>query len=92
MLNTLQTTDIKDKELPLSKRDLHAAIAAFSFCLRAVISENRGTVLLFPRLLYEGIFEKRLRICPLPRLLSREIDLCILKNSSKTNCLMCGCK
>ena len=58
MLNTLQTTDIKDKELPLSKRDLHAAIAAFSFCLRAINSENRGTVLLFPRLLYEGIFEK----------------------------------
>lgn len=47
MLNTLQTTDIKDKELPLSKRDLHAAIAAFSFCLRAVISENRGTVFFF---------------------------------------------
>ena len=57
---------------PLSKRDCHAAIAAFSFCLRAVNSENRGAVLPFPRLLYEGIFEKRLRICPLPRLLSRE--------------------
>ena len=72
MLNTLQTTDIKDKELPLSKRDLHAAIAAFSFCFRAVNSENRGAVLPFPRLLYEGIFEKRLRIRPLPRLLNRE--------------------
>ena len=56
MLNTLQTTDIKDKELPLSKRDLHAAIAAFSFCLRAVNSENRGTVLLFPRLLSRRFF------------------------------------
>ena len=77
---------------PLTKRDYHAAIAAFFFCLRAVIFENGGTVLPFPRLLYEGFFEKRLRICTLPRLLSREIDLCILKNSSKTNCLMCGCK
>ena len=59
MLNTLQTTDTKDKELPLSKRDLHAAIAAFSFCSRAAIFENGGTVLLFLRLLYEGYFLKR---------------------------------
>ena len=72
MLNTLQTTDTKDKELPLSKRDYHAAIAAFSFCLRAVNSETRGAVLPFPRLLYEGIFEKRLRIRWLPRILSIE--------------------
>ena len=43
----------------LSKRDYHAAIAAFSFCLRAVNFENGGTVLLFPRLLYEGIFSKK---------------------------------
>ena len=43
MLNTLQTTDIKDKELPLSKRDLHAAIAAFSFCFRAVVFGNVGS-------------------------------------------------
>ena len=58
----------------LSKRDYHAAIAAFSFCLRAVNFENGGAVLLFPRLLYEGIFQRKmdlsLRICPLPRLLS----------------------
>lgn len=59
MLNTLQTTDIKDKELPLSKRDLHAAIAAFSFCFRAVVFGNVGTVLTFPRLLYEEYFLKR---------------------------------
>ena len=58
--------------MPLSKRDYHAAIAAFSVCLRVVIFENGGTVLPFPRLLYEGIFEKRLRIRPLPRLLNRE--------------------
>ena len=60
MLNTLQTTDTKDKELPLSKRDYHAAIAAFSFCLRAVIFENEGAVLSFPRILYEGKFQKKL--------------------------------
>ena len=64
MLNTLQTTDIKDKELPLSKRDYHAAIAAFSVCLRAVNFENGGAVLLFPRLLYEGIFSKKNRFEP----------------------------
>lgn len=57
MLNTLQTTDIKDKELLLSKRDCHAAIAAFSFCLRAVNFENGCAVLPFPRLLYEGKFQ-----------------------------------
>ena len=45
--------------MPLSKRDYHAAIAAFSFCLRAVNSENGGTVLPFPRFLYEGIFLKK---------------------------------
>ena len=57
MLNTLQTTDIKDKELLLSKRDCHAAIAAFSFCLRAVIFRNGCAVLPFPRLLHEGKFQ-----------------------------------
>ena len=34
------------------KEVYHAAIAAFSFCLRAVNSENGGDVLPFPRLLY----------------------------------------
>ena len=63
MLNTLRTTDIKDKELPLSKRDDHAAIAAF-FCLRAENSENRGAVLPFPRLLYEGKFQRNLEFEP----------------------------
>ena len=58
MLNTLQTTDTKDKELPLSKRDDHAAIAAFSFCLRAVNSENGGAVLPFPRLISREIICK----------------------------------
>ena len=43
---------------PLSKRDYHAAIAAFLF-FRAVNFENGGAVLLFPRLLYEGIFSKK---------------------------------
>ena len=62
MLNTLQTTDIKDEELPLSKRDDHAAIAAFSFCLRVVNFENGGTVLPFSRLLYEGISSKRIEV------------------------------
>ena len=66
MLNTLQTTDTKDKELPLSKRDCHAAIAAFSFCFRAVIFENEGAFLFFPRLLYEVYFLKR----------TYEFDLC----------------
>ena len=55
MLNTLQTTDIKDKELLLSKRDCHAAIAAF--CLRAVIFRNVFAVLPFPGLLHEGKFQ-----------------------------------
>ena len=54
MLNTLQTTDIKDKELPLSKRDLHAAIAAFSFCLRAVNFENGGCGFAFPKSFTRG--------------------------------------
>ena len=60
MLNTLQTTDTKDKELPLSKRDLHAAIAAF--CLRAVNSENGGAVLPFLRLINAGISSKRIEV------------------------------
>ena len=63
-------------KLPLSKRDYHAAIAAFSFCLRAVIFENGGAVLPLPRLLYEGDFQRNLqlnlRICLLTRLLSRK--------------------
>lgn len=54
-----------------------AAIAAFSFFLRAVNFENGGTVLPFPRLLYKRIFRRKLklclRICLLPRLLSREL-------------------
>ncbi len=62
MLNTLQTTDTKDKELPLSKRDDHAAIAAFSFCLRAVNSENGGAVLPFSRILYEGLSSKKIGV------------------------------
>ena len=37
-----------------------AVIAAFSFCLRAVFFENGGTVLPFPRILYEGYFLKRI--------------------------------
>ena len=41
MLNTLQTTDTKDKELPLSKRDYHAAIAAFLFCIKMEISHQK---------------------------------------------------
>jgi len=45
---------------PLLKRDCHAAIAAFSFCLRAVNFENGGVVLTFPRLLYEGDFQRNL--------------------------------
>ena len=48
-------------------------VAAFSFCLRAVNFENGGTVFPFPRLLYEGIFQRKLdlslRICLLTRLL-----------------------
>ena len=47
---------------PLSKRDWHAAIVAFSFCLRAVNFENGGAVLLFPRLLgreHLQIFRKK---------------------------------
>ena len=43
---------------PLSKRDLHAAIAAFSFCSRAVIFENGGAVLSFPRLLSRELIIK----------------------------------
>ena len=35
--------------MPLSTRDLHAAIAAFSFCSRAVNFENEGAFLFFPR-------------------------------------------
>jgi len=45
--------------MPLSKRDYHAAIAAFSFGLQAVNFENEGAFLFFPRLLYEGYFLKR---------------------------------
>ena len=63
-------TDMK----PLSKRDTHAAIAAFSFCFGAVIFEKEGAVFPFPRFLYEGQRKLKfsLRIYPLPRLLSRE--------------------
>ena len=50
--------------MPLSKCEYHAAIAAFSFCLRPVFFENRGAVLPFPRLLYEGIFLKEITIDP----------------------------
>ena len=50
--------------MPLSKRDCHAAIAAFSFCSRAVTFEKGGTVLTVPRLLYEGIFQKEIEVEP----------------------------
>ena len=45
-------------------RDFPAEIASFSFCLRAVILENKGAVLPFPRLLYEGIFQKEITVQP----------------------------
>ena len=46
--------------------------SGFFFLFAAGIFENRGAVLPFPRLLYEGgqgKLQLSLRICPLPRLL-----------------------
>ena len=60
-----------------------AAIAAFSFFSRAVIFEKEAAVLPFPRLLYEGDFQRNLQL---------NLRICLLSRLFGGECLQIFCK